>query len=72
MALQEMKYDFREYVRGREAFETFLCDNSDDVNVDFFAGVIHSMMEWFEELNISDSVVRTLTDSGQGLTGKIM
>ena len=67
-----MKYDYESYKKGKEAFNDLLCDYNISIDSDFYVGVLHACLEWIEELDVGDGVVRTLTDHGTGLTGHLM
>lgn len=67
-----MKCDYESYRKGKEAFNDLLCDYNVSSDSDFYVGVLHAAIEWIEELDVCDGVVRTLKDSGTGLTGRLM
>lgn len=67
-----MKYDYESYKKGKEAFNDLLCDYNISSDSDFYVGVLHAAIEWVEALDVSDGVVRTLEDSGEGITGNVM
>ena len=66
------KYDFDSYEKGKEAFFDLLVDYNMRNFDDYYIGVLHAAIEWIEDLNVCDGVIRTLNDSGTGLTGRLM
>lgn len=66
------EYDFDSYRKGKEAFWDILVDYNVRNLDDYSVGIIHACLEWIQDLNVGDGVVRTLKDSGTGLTGHLM
>lgn len=65
-------YNFDSYKKGKEVFWDLLEDYNIRNFDDYCIGILHAAIEWIEELNVGDGVVRTLTDHGTGLTGRLM
>ena len=65
-------YDWNSYKAGKEAFWNILVDYNVRNLDDYSVGIIHACLEWLQDLGVSDGVVRTLKDSGTGLTGRLM
>lgn len=67
-----MTHDWESYKKGKEAFLDLLVDYNVRNPDDYCVGILHAAIEWIEELDVGDGVVRTLKDSGTGLTGRLM
>lgn len=66
------EYDWNSYKAGKEAFWNVLVDYNVKNFDDYAIGILHACLEWIEEMDVGDGVVRTLNDSGTGLTGRLM